>query len=274
MYPSSTLENSLSATSTATLLPSITQPPTLDLPPLLTPRVTPFPTITDADASDDVAYMLQTNGDCLFPCFWGILPDQTRYEELYSVIDKLGGSRFEVLQKNGHIRISSDFGFGENIGVQTDIQADLQGDIVRDLKILLLNLYDDEVTPEDWSAYNMDEILKTYGAPDKVELYFSGSNIALDIDVQLKYESIDTILVYYAGTTEYTQYETPSSIIYCPQEFDINIVELHMGKNPFNTIPDGVPILKATGLNEQEFYRLFTENPSACLTLNRKAFYP
>jgi predicted metal-dependent phosphotriesterase family hydrolase len=45
-----------------------------------------------------------------------------------------------------------------------------------------------------------------------------------------------------------------------------------MGKNPFNTILDGVPILKATGLTEQDFYKLFTENPYACLTLDRKFF--
>ncbi len=271
MYPSSTVENSLPSIYTATLLPSITQPPTLDLPPLLTPRVTPFPTITDADASDDVAYMLQTNGDCLFPCFWGILPDQTRYEELYSVIDNLGGSRFEVLQENGHIRISSDFGFGENIGVQTDIQADLQDDIVRDLKVLLLNLYDDEVTPEDWSAYNMNEILRIYGVPSKVELHLSGPNNTLSMAIQLKYEYIYASITYFARTSEINKYDTPIGVLYCPEVVGIDKVELHMGKNPFNTISDGVPVLEATGLTEQDFYKLFTENPSACLTLNRDA---
>jgi hypothetical protein len=272
--PSSTSEKPPSVAFTATGLPNITPPPTQYFPPLLTPRVTPFPTRLPADVREDLSYMLQTNGNCVFPCFWGIRPDITRYEELYSVIDKLGGLRFEALQTNGRVRVASHFKFEEDNGIFVEFAVDLQDDIVRDLKVLLLNLYDVEVTPEDWSAYNMDEILRTYGVPDKVELYYSGHYNSISIDVQLKYESIDTSIVYYAGTTKTTQYETPTSVIFCPEEIGVNIVELHMGKNPFNTIPDGVPIFRATDLNEQDFHKLFTENPSACLTLNRKAFYP
>lgn len=259
---------------TATQVPGITPPPTPEYPKLITPRVTPFPTISHAEANEDVARMLQTNGNCTFPCFWGIYPDQTRYEEIYSITDHLGSSRFETLSENGHIRISSDFGLGDDIGVQVEFQADLQNDIVQNLKVLLLNLWKTEVTPEDWSVYNMDEILRTYGVPDKVELFFSGPGNALSFLVHLKYERIDTSIAYSVKTTETARYETPSSVIFCPEEVGANHVELHMGKHPFNMIPEGVPILKATGLTEQDFYELFTEDPSACLTLNRKAFYP
>lgn len=269
-----TLENSSLPMFTATRLSSIniTPPPTRDFPPLLTPHITPFPTITRAEVKENLMYMLQTNGECKFPCFWGISPDKTRYEELYSVIDNLGGYRFETLQPNDHILIGSSFRLEETGGIIVEFSADLQDDIVRDMKVLLLNLYDAEVASEDWSSYNMKEILRTYGVPDKVELYYSGHSNSISIDVQLKYESIDTSIVYYAGTTKTTQYETPSSVIFCPEEIGVNILELHMGKSPFNTIPDGVPILEATGLTEEDFYSLFTETPSACLTLNREAF--
>ena len=72
--------------------------------------------------------------------------------------------------------------------------------------------------------------------------------------------------------TSENKFETPTGVLFCPEEIGINQVQLHLGKTPFNTIPDGVPILEATGLNEQDFYKLFTGNSSACLTLNRKAF--
>lgn len=271
--PSSTSENSSSVAFTATGLPNITPPPTQYFPPLLTPHVTPFPTRTLAESSDDLAYMLKTNDDCNFPCFWGIYPDTTRYEELYSVIDNLGGYRFETLSENGHLRIGSNFRFEDENRIQVEFQADLQDEIVRDLKVLLLNLWKPENTPKDWSAYNMDEILRTYGAPDKVELYYFGIDNAMGFDIQLKYEGIDTSIVYYAATNEIDKYLTPTSAIFCPGEIGIDKVALYMGKNPFNTIPDGVPILKATGLTEQDFYKLFTENPSACLTLDQKVFY-
>lgn len=271
---SSTSEDSPTVMLTATLLPSLSPPPSPEYPVLTTPRVTPFPTRTRAEIRDELIYLLQTNGGCTLPCFWGIQPDQTRYEELYSVIDRLGGLRFEALQANGRLRVASHFKFEEKSGIHIGFGADLQDDVVRDLKVLLLNLYDSEITPEDWSAYNMDEILRTYGAPDVVELHFSGPYNSLSFMAQLKYDSIDTSIGYDAGTTEVEKYLTPSSAIFCPEEIGIDTVELHMGKHPFNTVPDGVPILKATGLSEQDFHKLFTENPSACLTLNREAFYP
>ena len=120
----------------------------------------------------------------------------------------------------------------------------------------------------------MDEILRTYGIPDRIGLYYSGNNAALHVDIQLKYENIDTYINYYTGTKDIDKYNTSEGVIYCPEEFDVNIVELHLGKHPFNMVSEGIPILKGTGLSEQDFYTLITENPSACLTLHQKAFYP
>ncbi len=271
---SSTPDDSQPVILTATLMPELSPPPSPEYPILVTPRVTPLPTRFPAEVREELRELLRTNGNCTLPCFWGIRPDQTQYEELYSVIDKLGGLRFDALQENGRLRVASNFRFEERSGIFVEFAADLQDDTVKDLKVLLLNLFDPGVSQEDWSAYNMDEILRTYGIPDSVELYFSGPYNALSFNVQLKYESIDTSIVYYARTTEIAQYETPSSVILCPEEIGIDMVELHMGKYPFNTIPSGVPLLKATGLTEQDFHKLFTENPSACLTLNREAFYP
>jgi hypothetical protein len=256
---------------TATQLPNLSPPPTPVYPRLITPHVTTFPTRTDAETKEELEYMLRTNGDCRFPCFWGIYPEQTRYEDIYAVIDNLGGYRFENLQEDGDVRVGTNFRFQERNGIFVEFQANLQDDVVKDLKVLLLNLRDTGITLEDWSAYTLDKILQTYGIPDSVELYFSRPYNALSFNVQLKYENIDTSIAYYAGTSEITKYETTTSVLYCPEEIGIDIVELHMGKNPFNTIPDGVSILKATGLNEQDFHKLFTENPSACLTLNREA---
>jgi hypothetical protein len=41
------------------------------------------------------------------------------------------------------------------------------------MKIHLHNPKGTEIPPEDWSAYNMNEILRIYGVPSKVELFIS-----------------------------------------------------------------------------------------------------
>lgn len=265
---SATLQNSSSPIFTATRLPNLTPPPTRDLPPLLTPRVTPFPTITLSEATENLMYMLRTNGDCKFPCFWGIHPDQTRYEELYSVIDNLGGYRFESLQENGDVRIGSNFRFEQNTQIFVELQANLQNDIVKDLKVTMGNLLDTGLTPEDWSVYSIDEILRTYGVPDRVELYFSGPSNFLSFQIRIKYENIRTFITYSAATNEINKYLIPPNLIFCPEEIGIDFVGLHIGEHPFDTGADGVPLSKATELDEQAFYKLFTENPSACLTID------
>lgn len=268
---SPTSEVSLPVKPSTTPVPTLFRPPTPEYPKLATPHVTPFPTRTRADAREELRYMLQTNGDCALPCFWGIHPDQTRYEELYGVIDRLGGPRFEALEANGHFRVSTDFRFEERSGIFVEFGADLQDDVVKDLEVTLLNLLDTGITLNDWSAYNMGKILETYGAPDTVELYFGTPYNALTFSVRLKYEDIHTSITYSGITTESNRYLTLSSAIFCPEEIGIDSVVLHMGKHPFNEEPDGVPLSKATGLDEQAFHKLFTENPSACLTLNRDA---
>lgn len=266
---SSTSEDALPVILTATLLPGLSPSPSPEYPKLVTPRVTPLPTRSPTEVTEQLNYLLQTNGDCLLPCFWGIYPDQTHYEELYGVTDKLGGSRFESLSENGHIRVSSHFTYEKKGTIRVALIADLQDDVVKDLEVTILNQLDTGITPDAWSAYNMDKILETYGVPDTVELYFGTPYDALTFGVRLSYKNIHTSIMYAGITTESNKYLTPSGAIFCPEEIGIDSVVMHIGKRPFNVDPDGVPLLTATGLDEQVFHKLFTENPSACLTLNR-----
>lgn len=257
---------------TATLLPALSPPPNSEYSKLVTPHVTPLPARSPTEVTEQLNYLLQTNGNCVLPCFWGIHPDQTRYEELYGVIDQLKGRNFfDFVEENGHLRVSSNFTYEKEGTIRLDLTADLQGDVVKDLEVTLLNQLDTGITPESWSAYNMDEILRTYGVPDTVELYFDAPYDALSFAIRLRYENIHTSIMYSGITTEDKKYLTTSSVFFCPEEIGIDSVVMHIGKHPFNDEPDGVLLSKATGLDEQAFHKLFTENPSACLAINRDA---
>lgn len=265
-------ERTLTVTSNTTPSATITLLSTPEYPILVTPRVSPLPARSSTEVPEQLNYLLQTNGDCVLPCFWGIHPDRTRYEELYSVIDQLEGREFfDVVEVNGHLRVSSYFMYEKKGTIHVTLTADLQGDIVKDLEVTILNQLDTGITSEDWSAYNMDNILETYGIPDTIELYFGTPYDALTFAIRLKYENIHTSVMYGGITTESNKYLTPSSAIFCPEEIGIDSIVLHIGEHPFNDEPDGVPLSIVTGLDEQAFHKLFTKNPSACLTLNRNA---
>jgi hypothetical protein len=113
---SPTSEGSPPVPLTATLLPGLSPPPSPEYPLRVTPRVTPLPTRSPTEVTEQLNYLLQTNGDCLLPCFWGIYPDQTRYEELYGVIDQLQGRNFfDIVEENGHLRVSSNFTYEKKV---------------------------------------------------------------------------------------------------------------------------------------------------------------
>jgi hypothetical protein len=275
VFASPTSEVFLLVTPSITPVPTLFRPPTAEYPKRMTPHVTSLPTRSPEALAEELRHLLQTNGDCKLPCFWGIYPDQTRYEELYAVIDRLDGrQKFDAIEENGHLQVGARFEF-EDVDenrINIAFQADLQDDIVRDMKIHLHNPKGTEIPPEDWSAYNMNEILRIYGVPSKVELFVSsGGGVAFSFNILLNYENINTMILYSESTLGLDKYDTPTALIYCPEEIGTYHVQLHIGKHPFNTPPSGIPILQATGLNEQDFYKLFTENPSTCLTLNRDA---
>jgi len=52
----------------------------------MTPSLTLIPTPLGEDAKSKVAYLLETNGNCSLPCWWGITPGQTTWSEAESYL--------------------------------------------------------------------------------------------------------------------------------------------------------------------------------------------
>jgi hypothetical protein len=66
----------LASTALPTATPKYTLEPT---PPII-------PILSVDDARNQLLDLLATNGDCPFPCLWGITPGQTTYQEAKSIL--------------------------------------------------------------------------------------------------------------------------------------------------------------------------------------------
>ena len=223
-------------------------------------------TASAENARERLRYFLQTNGDCTFPCFWGIRPDDTDYDELYDFIKQLGENGSETRQDN-HLYVSSVFRFEERGGLYVDFQVDVQEEVVRNIVTTIDGLWRDDVFPRDWSAYTINEILGTYGSPDSIEIFLDIPNNTLAFGIRLRYEDLDTSILYSGRSSIDANNLDVSNALICPVE-NISNIKLHIGKQPFNYETNGVGLSDATTLDTQAFYELFTENPSACLTVN------
>jgi hypothetical protein len=81
--PSRQIENTdifPAATNTHIPTPQLLLIPT-DTTSFIIPILTPIPTLAGEDAKRKVAYLLETNGNCSLPCWWGITPGRTTWSE-------------------------------------------------------------------------------------------------------------------------------------------------------------------------------------------------
>jgi hypothetical protein len=248
--------------------------------PIISPATntyTPIPTPTFAtkvvpdSVKKELSYLLQTNGGCKLPCFWGIILNQTSYAELYGLIHRLEGGGLDSPLGGGILRVSSSFRFEERSGIYIPLDADVQNDKVVALKVAFSGLLEPGVSFDDWSAYTMKEVLKTYGVPTSIELFLDFPDDMVAFGIRLKYEEIHMSITYDGSTSVNDENLNSSSAIVCPEKFGVNYVTLHLGEHPINYGPDGVSLLKATDLDTQAFYKLFIDNPSACITTDRDA---
>lgn len=92
MMPSLPSENTETPPLTSTIAPTHTSlKPTFTLSPTATielPTPTPWPTLPADEAKQMMLGLLEDNGGCRFPCWWGLTPGETSYLTIRSFLEK------------------------------------------------------------------------------------------------------------------------------------------------------------------------------------------
>ena len=129
---------------------------------------TPFPTLEPEEKLDFILEMLETNGGCQLPCWWGVTPGETRWEQVEESFTERGvilgqrgwldldyldpevGYRFQTLD----VRFQQEAGLVRSISIETDYHY-------------LLAQQDFSWV---WQRYTLESILSRYGVPSQVYL--------------------------------------------------------------------------------------------------------
>lgn len=252
------------ATATATSLISTPKPPSTELPATPTQRLevtwTLPVTLPPQDAASKVNELLQTNGGCRLPCWWGITPGQIRWEDARNILFPLAKSVNDIYSQEGeffpgllsYYSTTDESRFFEQDYVVRD-------GIVQAIKIKLPN-----ISP----LYSPKGILLDYGVPDKV--YIGGNEYAPGADNEqyfsvVLYYAKQRIFAYYGGGFQPVQ-PGPLLRICFPE---IEDVELHLWGSTysFDQTRDSVfeengnkfqSLEAVTELTIDEFYKRFT----------------
>ena len=149
-------------TNTPNPSPSLTSilPNTTSTPTILS---TPMPTLNPEDAQQFVLKLLETNGDCKFPCWWGqIVPGKTKWADANRFLQTFATKVRLAGEKNDLLLYGAYFAVPETIRLEKELIAsiDVRDGIVEQIFI--------------GQPYTHVDLLRDYGKPTDIQLHVSG----------------------------------------------------------------------------------------------------
>ncbi len=250
--------------------------------PTRRPSPTPAPTMTADEEQALVLNLLQDNGNCRLPCWWGFTPGETVWATAESFFlshgKKIGehdDSQVAVYTVSFYIpnhgsRINQNYSTtnSERIDAIT-VHAILPR---RDDQLV----YGDVQFAKDWGPYMLPQMLTTYGQPSKVFLEtFTGTPDGGQPPFSLLlYYPEKGILVRYYGPVE----ERGKTLRVCPSQADISLwlwspehsMTLdriaNLGGLPLGDLSGFRSLEEATGMSVEKFFQSFVRpNNKTCL---------
>ncbi len=237
--------------------------PTPTLIPSATPTVTPtrLDTLEPTKVAETISALLRDPGDCLAPCFWGIMPGQTTVDKAEEIFNHLG-LPMGITTFEGKEFATTEYDFGD--GLSFDVILTLQNNVVENLRIKM-NVEKQMVgKARKWLAYSPETLIKRYGMPSRVDFLGSWSPGPY-FSMEMYFDPLDLIVEY----DDLVLLPEQGSWLVCPLTTQFEGLSLWMGKNPVYPPGEGIQLEKATSLTIEDFAKLMTGNPKqACFVFN------
>lgn len=291
------------ATATITWIPTRT--------PSATPTITysPLPTLSPEDAYARINELLNSNSNCLLPCWMGIMPGQSTWQDVYEQLTIFSGIARRLYIETGADEWSTGFltipYLHDNMMIEvspyylTSSSGNIISVIAIETRTYKLNNgeYDGDVYGypaynELLKPYTISEVLSSYGQPDQI--YISAS-LRGDTLVTPGYGDFFEIHLWYPEQGIFMKYVmsvegSGDNYRFCPsnafilgyllppgldpgyQEILIEIDDRYQNWFPpsdFIKTPED-----AFGMTNEEFYHLIITSPDSCLETLKAIWWP
>jgi hypothetical protein len=138
------------------------------------PMQTPLPTLNSQNPSLTVKGLLETITNCVLPCWWGVVPGKTYWEDAYNSLLPIANNIYESTPGNSELMTVAMFFPAPNPSPGEFRQVfHIKNDIVERIEIL----------PQHFSKYSLPRgLLQEFGNPEKI---FLGGSIEQPQSFQL-----------------------------------------------------------------------------------------
>ncbi len=273
IIPTQEIKTSSTINTRATITPSQIATPISTKSVSPSPSTTLTPTMVDTLepelAQETIQPLFGEPLNCEEPCFWGIIPGKTSFNEAKNIFSHLGyipfvgkdqytGRDFYTItinnnegELNSYVTLFPENNIVKNIEITPDITQTVAG------------------THRSWIAYSPETLIKQFGKPSKVGIALDyGPNFAM---AMIMYFDEPQLIAFYGGYNMVP--DRPNNPLLCPSTAPFDKVTLYMGENPPNPPLEGMPLEKATSLTIDQFTQLMMSDPQkACFTVNGELF--
>jgi hypothetical protein len=236
---------------------------------------TPEPSRTRKERLEIVQNLFKDNGGCI-DCFWGMVPRKTTLPEVDEYYRELGQPLYHLDDES----VGWDYMLDSGMMGHFKLSYDSDTQIIDSIQGVIDGLNLDSVRKSDWLFFNLNNILKTYGAPS--DIYFSLS-VAHEPDADIRpvysivliYERWDFALAYDFGHVTAAK---ASSVTICPNNDQLYYLHFWYGsksrENSLLYYPNkAISEVSTTTINE--FSTKFSSTGGqSCIRLDMAPFEP
>jgi hypothetical protein len=261
--------NPIHAFTAPVVVPSSTIVSSFTALPTQTQTSTPFSTLSPDQANKYVLNMLRTNGNCEFPCWWGIIPGKSNWIQTRLFLERFALDISTFPKTNGNIKYWVDLPDPERRSWNKRLGGSFfvnQAGIVDAMNVPV-------------QSGNLKDLLKMYGVPTEVWFSFIGDfpGGTLDYSIAFFY-SEKGIMAIPGGTGHEVLHGNKKYLKMCSNEFeDYYQLWLWSPKTPksFYDIAFALDLTSpgemgfgriddVTDSNETEFYNDVSANTNVC----------
>jgi hypothetical protein len=246
------------------------------------PFFTPLPTLLVDEQESYIKEFLEANMDCQLPCWWGITPGKTSWQETETLLRHLGATIKQFQSETG---------------------GNLYGVLLRGLPELVLSFYDNGVPNSKvdkihvngnkgggqdqrefeifWESYSPKEIMSKYGVPSRILLDTIGTLGNTDIGkhgytLWIFYDSLGFMIRYEGLIADEEIFRFCFNLNQGAN--DIDHIELTLQHQSYgfplehddsilgSASPRGLPLQDVAGISIEKIHQLFTQTEeSYCL---------
>ena len=272
----------------ATWTPSLPNTPT----PSIT--LTQLPTLSVQEAQDRIKELLETNGGCELPCWWGLIPGTTRifdarnYLNSFQVLsigkplynDEWNYLTLHLPQSNNlYLHIATTFKGEKDKLEWLQVSLEMQYKVTNDEEQSWYEIsWNDPALAEVVNQYSLQNILSAYGEPSDILIFTHQTgllNRALPVSIVLFYPQHGFMIEYVTDGQIISDniigcpsLAFPNFWFWSPSEqitMDDVVSTISGYQIDHESIVNFKTIQDATGMNIDEFYSSFKADKNKCI---------